>query len=239
MTPQPRRPERPSRRLPGLLALLGPVALAAVEVLAVEVRPCAGQPVEVAGDTAHAEEVCAASLAALEQLATLGLAPAQPIRIVLVEQGILHGSGLAYGQYDGGRNRLELMSPRAIAAQQPAPTQFGRAIDGVIYAGLVAHELTHAIAQQHKRVESLGHAAQEYLAYAVEIASLPDAVREAVIATAGVAGWESGDSISTVYLGLNVHRFAVKSYLHLHDHPAPKSVVEAVLGSRAWVFTAP
>jgi hypothetical protein len=218
----------------GLLALLGPVALAADEV-----RPCAGQPVEVEGDPAHLVQLCSASLNALERLAALGLTPTRTIRIVLVEQGILHGGGLAYGQYDGGRDRLELMSPRAIAAQQPAPTQYGRAIDDAIYAGLVAHELAHAVAQQHKRVERLGNAAQEYLAYAVELASLPAAVRDAIVADAGVVGWEPGDTVSTVYLGLNVHRFAVKSFLHLRDHPAPETVIDAVLGSRGRSFSPP
>ena len=116
----------------------------------------------------------------------------------------------------------------------------GEPIDDALYASLVAHELTHAVAQQHMRADKIGSPAQEYLAYAVQLATLPEARREAIVAAAGVRGWETGDTVSNIYLGLNVHRFAVKSYLHLYGHPQRAEVVQTVLASRGNVtFTAP
>jgi hypothetical protein len=204
------------------------------------VGPCDGQPVEVEGDARHFAEVCAASVAALARLAELGLVPKRTIRVVLVDTGILYNGHLAYGQYDGPQDRLELMSLAAIDDQQPRPSQFGEPIDDALYASLVAHELTHAVAQQHMRADKIGSPAQEYLAYAVQLATLPEARREAIVAAAGVRGWETGDTVSNIYLGLNVHRFAVKSYLHLYGHPQRAEVVQTVLASRGNVtFTAP
>jgi len=227
------------RRLP--LRVLAALLLACSGVQATtDLRPCDGQPVEVEGDSRHVDVVCAASVAALARLAELGLVPERPIRVVLVDAGIVYNGHLAYGQYDGPHERLELMSPAAIASQQPSPTLFGQPIDDVLYAGLVAHELTHAVAQQHMRADKIGSPAQEYLAYAVQLASLPDERREAIVAAAGVRGWEAGDTVSNIYLGLNVHRFAVKSHLHLYAHPERARVVETVLSSRGNVtFTAP
>jgi hypothetical protein len=194
-----------------------------------DIRPCDGQPVEVEGDSRHVDVVCAASVAALARLAELGLVPERPIRVVLVDAGIVYNGHLAYGQYDGTHERLELMSPAAIASQQPPPTLFDQPIDDVLYAGLVAHG-----------ADKIGSPAQEYLAYAVQLASLPDERREAIVAAAGVRGWEAGDTVSNIYLGLNVHRFAVKSHLHLYAHPERARVVETVLSSRGNVtFTAP
>ena len=202
--------------------------------------PCDGLPVEVEGAPEHAPEVCAASRVALERLAELEMTPRRTLRIVLTGRGIVHGGDLAYGQYDGARDRLELMSPAAIAAQQPPPQLFGRAIDAAMYTGLVAHELAHAVAAQQKRTDRLGSPAQEYLAYAVQVASLPGPLRDAIVAEAGVRGWEAGDTVSLVYLGLNVHRFAVKSYLHLYGHPDRANAVAIVLASRGnRTFTAP
>ena len=201
---------------------------------------CEGLPVEIEGASPHVDEICTASDAALKQLGVLGLVPEHTIRVLLVDTDIVYEGHLAYGQYNGPQDRLELMSPAAIANQQPPPSLFGQPIDDVMYAGLVAHEITHAVAQQHMRRDKIGNPAQEYLAYAVLLASLPEDRREAIVAAAGVRGWESGDTVSNIYLGLNAHAFAVKSYLHLYTHPNRSEVVETVLGSRGNVtFTAP
>ena len=230
----------PTRPLPALGILVG-LLLACGGVRAERVvGPCDGQPVEVEGEPGHVEVVCAASIDALARLAELGLVPNRTIRVVLVDAGIAYNGHLAYGQYDGTQDRLELMSPTALASQQPSPSLFGEPLDDVIYAGLLAHEMTHAVVQQHMRVDKIGAPAQEYLAYAVLLASLPDARREAIVSAAGVRGWETGDTVSSIYLGMNAHRFAVNSYLHLYNHPDRAQVIETVLASRGNVtFTAP
>ena len=230
----------PTRPLPALAILVGSLLAGGGVHAERVVGPCDGQPVEVDGKPGDVEVVCAASIDALARLAELGLVPNRTIRVVLVDAGIAYNGHLAYGQYDGPQDRLELMSPVAIETQQPPPSQFGQPIDGVMYAGLVAHELTHAVAQQHMRADKIGSPAQEYLAYAVQVASLPGPLRDAIVAEAGVRGWEAGDTVSLVYLGLNVHRFAVKSYLHLYGHPDRANAVAIVLASRGnRTFTAP
>ena len=125
-------------------------------------------------------------MAALHRPSELGLEPRQTIRVVLVEAGIVYNGHLAYGQYDGPHDRLELMSPEAIAQQKPPPVLFEQPVDGVMYAGLVAHEIAHAVAQHHMRADKIGTPAQEYLAYSVQLASLPGARRAAIIDAAGV-----------------------------------------------------
>ncbi len=225
---------------PGWLLAAGLALAAGAAGGAEDVTPCDGQPMEVEGTAAHAAVVCAAASQALTRLADLGLLPARTIRIVLVEAPLLHGGQPLYGRYDGGRDLLEVMSPGAVAGQQPPPRLFGLPIDEAMYAGLVAHEITHAVAQQRRRADRLGSPAQEYLAYAVQLASLPTELRDDIVTRAGVRGWEPGDSVSLVYLGLDTHRFAVKSYLHLYGHPDRAAALDAVLASRGnRTFTAP
>ena len=67
---------------------------------------------------------------------------------------------------------------------------------------------------------------------------MPEIERLEVISTAGVAAWEAGDDISELYLEFGPHRFAVKSYLHLQEHPDRVAFVQKVLATRGSTFQA-
>jgi hypothetical protein len=54
-------------------------------------------------------------------------------------------------------------------------TVLGLPVDAVLYASIFAHEVAHAVIHQNLDGRKLSFAAHEYLAYAVQLGTLPPA----------------------------------------------------------------
>ena len=229
--------QREIRTLPLLIGLLV-LLLSPVGVTAGSTT-CPGQRVEVGSDDPQeVTEICSATAAGLSFLASLELRPHRTVYVDVADSFIEHADKLAYGIYTRQSDRVLVMSPSALSGHLPALRMFGLLIDGAMYKAIVAHEVSHAVAQQNSQVDVLSVVAQEYLAFSTLLAILPKIERLEVIGTAGVAAWEAGDDISELYLEFGPHRFAVKSYLHLHDHPNPVAFIQKVLTTRGSSFQA-
>ncbi|MCB1759084.1 MAG: hypothetical protein KDI68_04780 [Gammaproteobacteria bacterium] len=221
----------------GLLLLLF-AALQLSSPLAAEESLCPGQSVAVVGGDEHLrQEICVAAARAIDFLSHYDLEPKRPIRVEVVELSLQNRSYSAFGSFDSRTGLVQVMSPQAIAHTNPEPQMYGQALTGDHYPGIVAHEIAHALLDQHSRVAPLpiGMAAQEYLAHVTQLAVLPLERREQVIRVADVGPWESGDVISGIYMAIAPERFAVKSYLHFHQHPNPSQFVDELLGSK-WFY---
>ena len=184
-------------------------------------------------DAAFQKEICAAAAKGIAFLAQYGLGPQGTITIDLVEDEIDNHGFIAFGRYEIETRRIELMSFRAILAGAEQPLMFGEPLDRVHYAGLVAHEVAHAIVEPNLRRKKYSITPQEYLAYATQLAVLPQKRRRQVIAAMEVGPWEGGDYISNIYMAMNPGRFAVKSYLHLVSLADPKAFVRQLLDARS------
>ncbi len=60
-----------------------------------------------------------------------------------------------------------------------------------------------------------------------------------VVAANDVGPWESGDSISEIYMGLNPTGFAVKSYLHLTQLQDPQPFIKILLNNNWFYVSVP
>ena len=136
---------------------------------------CPEQPaVLVAGGTAElAEQICAAGAKAIDFLARYQLTPKRTIHFNIVEEKIDSHGSVAYGSYDRRSDSIQLMSYAAIHRGASDPTIYGESFDREHYRGAIAHEVTHAIFQQHVQTEQTGTAPQEYLAGAARGFSAP------------------------------------------------------------------
>lgn len=191
------------------------------------------QAVVVAGgDEASRIGICRAAAEAIAFLACLDLLQRRAIFIELVEQPIDNHGFVAFGRYEPGTDRIELISYRSLQAGNPRPEIFGEPLDVDDYAGLVAHEVAHAVIEPNLRRKQFSAAPQEYLAYATQLAVLPPARRARIIAAMGVGPWEAGDHISNIYMAMNPGKFAVKSYLHLVSMVQPKAFVRLLIDAR-------
>ena len=103
----------------------------------------------------------------------------------------------------------------------------------VTYRGVIAHEVAHAVVQQH--APGLNRTAQEYLAHATQLSVQPESRRQQIITVANVGPWQLDDVISDIYMAMALTQFAVKCYLHLTEHPKPIQLVQMLLASK-WRF---
>ena len=83
-----------------------------------------------------------------------------------------------------------------------------------LYRSLIVHEIVHGIMHQNLKRPAASHAAYEYPAYALQIASLPSDVRDKLLrAIPGGAG--SGELVfNDAILSFDPYFFAVRAYEH-------------------------
>lgn len=198
---------------------------------------CAKQPEVIINyvDPATITDLCDSSAKALHILNGYGLAPKRQITIDIIENDINHLGYLAYGSYNSRTDRIALMSYESILLKDEKPKMFGEFFDRAHYRGAIAHEIAHAVFHHHSVNMSPGPAPQEYLAHAIQLASLPAEKRKNIIDRMGSASWEPGDTISDVYMALAPTRFAVKSYMHLTTMENPLAFIDILLNSK-WFY---
>jgi len=199
-----------------------------------EERSCPGQSgvLVATGDPAVLAEICSAAKGALAFLARFDLRPKQIIRIDIVPQKIDNHGYPSYGRYEGDVDRIELMSYAAIMASPEPPQMYGEPFDRVHYAGVIAHEVTHAVVEHYLRRKKFAVVSSEYLAHATQLAVMPEERRQRVIAAVKVSPWQGGDTISNIYMAMSPEKFAVKSYLHLVSLANPEPFVKLLLEAR-------
>ncbi len=208
-------------------------------VLVLAATPAGGQTVQCghplveleAGERADHEFACASAQRAVDFLSRFGLQPKRTIRIAMVDHNLESAGHAVFGSYNSQSDRIEVMTLDTILASATLATMYEEPFDRDHYAGVIAHEVAHAIMQHNARVPRLSNAAQEYLAHATQLAVLPEARRAGIIRSADVGAWETDDVISDIYMALALNRFAVKCYLHLTGIAHPEEFVQLLLGS--------
>jgi hypothetical protein len=190
-----------------------------------------------APDNSMVGDICSASGKAITFLNRYHLQPKRVIRIEIVEDVIDSHGYAAYGSYDRQDDLIRLISLPSILKSGGSPQMYDEPFDREHYHGAIAHEITHAIFQHNTEniKEQLTNAAQEYLAHSTQIAILSAERRNRIIAANHFGPWESGDSISVTYMGLNPTGFAVKSYLHLTQNKDPQPFITLLLKNN-WFF---
>ncbi len=187
-------------------------------------------------DGGHPAAVCEASQKAIDFLARYGLYLKRPVTIQLVETSINNRGYIAFGSYDRSQDKIQLMSYEAIM-EGTAPQMYDQPFDMEHYHGAIAHEIAHAVFQHNTSgiEDQLTNATQEYLAHATQLGVLSPQRRQQIIEASEVGPWESGDSISEIYMSLNPTGFAVKSYLHLSKLDEPQPFI-AILLNNNWFY---
>lgn len=199
-------------------------------------------PPEVVVTTADAEtfvEICSAAEKAITFLAQYDLRPQGPITIEIVAHKIDNHGLISYGSYDGNSNRLQLMSYASIFTTSRNPMMFGEPFDRVHYSGVIAHEVTHAVVEHYTKVKKYSGPSQEYLAYATQLATMPEERRNAIIRAMNVEPWQAGDEISNIYMAMAPGKFAVKSYLHLMSLKHPAAFIDILLNVNWFYVSVP
>jgi len=183
-------------------------------------------------DAAVLAEICTAASQALDFLAHYQVLPKQTIHIDIASETISNHGYPAFGRYEGGVDRIELMSYPAIMALPEPPKMYGEPFDRVHYHGVIAHEVAHAVVEHNLRRKKFAVVSSEYLAHVTQLAVMPVERRQRVIDAVNVVPWQGGDTISPIYMAMSPEKFAVKSYLHLASLQAPDRFVKLLLEVR-------
>jgi hypothetical protein len=91
---------------------------------------------------------------------------------------------------------------------------FGLPIGYELHASFFAHETAHAVIDYNSNGQNPSVAAHEYTAFVVQIATLPQPIRERALHGLAAEPYRSLAEVSDIYLAIAPNRFAAKAYLH-------------------------
>lgn len=221
----------------GLVILLGQIGATAPGVAA---TPCAGTGVSVAAENADdARFACRGVIEAVDFLAERGFAVRKPVKVEVVESIDVIPGASVLGIYDPKADVVKVLARSAFSSGTADDTVLGLPIDDDLYASIFAHEVAHAVIYQNLGGQKLPFAAHEYLAYAVQLATLSVPERERVLARFPGAAFTELEQVSEVVLGMDPDRFAVKAYQHFRKLDDQDAVLRRLLAdfparSREW-----
>ncbi len=198
---------------------------------------CTSVPVRIS--YASREEVqmaCAAAEGAAQQLGRCGLRIGK-LPHIRIEPAVRHPltGGSVFGIFEDEAERIRVMRfsnmPAVVArtpfAELPLPD---------VYRSLIVHEITHGILHQNSAGRAVHPIASEYLAYAMQIASLPTDVRQGFLSSLPPAKSMNDIVFSDIMLAFNPHLFAARAYQHFIAQEDQCQTVHSLLqGSAAFI----
>jgi hypothetical protein len=198
---------------------------------------CAEVSVEVtAASPIERQRACDAAGQALRRLERCNISPRTPLRIEILGEVRRPSGGTIFGGFDPVREgvlvtRYENIAPLA------AGTPFGLLPQGEFYKSLIFHEVVHAVMHQNYKRRPTNHAAYEYPAYALQIESLPQDVREKFLQAFDVGADKNEFRFSDTILAFDPFFFAARAYEHFRASPDGCAHLHALLaGDSAFIW---
>ena len=171
-----------------------------------------------------AARICDTAARAGEMLAACGLAPGEPLDIRVVDEMEADCAGV----YHCGERRIDVLSPEAMARTDARGTAFAAVSPDAFFDSVIVHEMTHAALDAMPCPFPNCMVAQEYLAYGMQVMSLPPEARAGFETTAGLDRAVSRDELNVPILGMAPHLFAQKAWTHLTQRDDPCSFAAGV-----------
>jgi len=160
------------------------------------------------------ETACTAVIDALSFLEANGFRLPGPIHIDPMEritEGVLAD---ALGYFDSQTVRVYV---RNFSASQEAVQRlgiFGLPMNRDLYRSIVVHEAAHLIADHNFTMESPSPAAQEYIAYVTQLATMPTHLRDRILTNFPGEGFRTSTQINLIIYMFSPKKFAVGAYRH-------------------------
>lgn len=182
-------------------------------------RRCVGTNTTIVADSEYDTYLaCAGAADAVAFLSQQGLTVDTVMRIDVLDtvftQAAENPSFRVLGQFDARRNLILVTSTkgqREMAAEKPI---FGVPYEEALFRSVVAHEVAHAIAEDNFQVDEPTRLAHEYIAYIVQLATMPLPLRQRILDHHQVQAFATEMEINPIVYGLNPDVFAVKAYRH-------------------------
>ncbi|MBU3260230.1 hypothetical protein KPG71_09425 [Roseovarius sp. PS-C2] len=184
------------------------------------VLTCAGGDITVTAPTADsAQHVCDVARIARPQLQACHLPQTAPLRITVTDT-LPPQHDRCLGLYDCREDVIGVLDTDALRQRVPPSSAFARLPPDILHDSLIVHEMTHALIFQKLGQDSGGLAANEYMAYAMQVEFLPEAMRQRFLATRSHTQPVTDDSINDLILKMAPDFFAIFAWQHFRqpDH---------------------
>jgi hypothetical protein len=199
----------------GFLLSREPAVASAPQAVPTARERCAAVPVEVVAATGEERRLaCAAAGELLARLARCGIGLQRPLQI-RVGADIPHAPGRAVvGLFDRANQRLYVRELESIPALVGG-TPFAEIPPPELFKSMIIHEIAHAVLHQNAGPDAVGAVGHEYLAYALQIESLPAGARERFLQAVGKRQSVKEFVFNDVLLDMNPCLFAAYAFEHL------------------------
>ncbi len=206
-----------------VFALVLPLIFLATPVHA-ETRECPGSAtVIVYGEHRDYVMACSAAAKTIGFFREMGFMRETPMMIsmkdsVQLEQGF---AGEAYGQCDPAMGYIEVISYKSHQRLKTRDQMFGVRLNAALHESIIVYEVAHALADMHFSEREMHGAVHEYIAYVVQIATLPEVTRRNVLRRHSVAALDDEKAINFFNYTDGPQVFGVRSYKHFmqqRDH---------------------
>jgi len=178
---------------------------------------CPGTDIQLAGwSTTERDRVCTASAAAIAFLQAAGVPyHADDLTIQPMPLGSERDDQPVIGCCDVLRNEILIMTyDEAVAASRKFPPAFDMPMSPALWESFISHETAHAVAEQNFAVGAAHSSASEYIAAVVQLATLPDDLRNAILDHYHAQGFADAREVSIRLYEINPAVFAVMAYRH-------------------------
>lgn len=131
-------------------------------------------------DPELAAHICAIDAATDLDLSSCGLPEYGPLDLYVVRR-IEGAPGHCLGVYVCETNEIAVVNPAVLAQDDARTTVYGSLNANMLFDSMVVHEIAHARLANALRDKEISVASHEYIAYAMQIASLPAQEREVLL----------------------------------------------------------
>jgi len=131
--------------------------------------------------------------------------------------------------YHCGEDWIEILEPPMMASRRNPDGAFSFLGLDDYYQSVIVHELAHAAFDDVLCPFGACIASSEYVAYAMQIMSLPPDAQMEFVKTSGLGRQVARDELSAVMLFMAPGRFAQKAWAHLSQQPNPCAYIGQIM----------
>lgn len=178
---------------------------------------CPGAPIVVVANKSEVAmaAICAPSVWTHAFFAQCGMVQERELTLEVVAR-VTHPLGLpVIALFDASRWRIKISTFEVTQTLILPRSIYRKLATRDVYDSLIVHEVTHAIFRELVGRRRLPLAAHEYVAYAIQVASLPAKTRDAFLSSFPAQTPKDFRRFNEIYLGMSPLRFAANAYRHL------------------------
>jgi len=197
-----------------LLACL--LFLSAMHPVEADFRTCPNSRTLVdAALEADFNSVCSMSKKVSDFLSQQDFVVPDKIEVTVTDENSTWHTNAYFGHFNPMNNQIEVMSYNACLNATRDRRVFGMPFNLDLHRSFIAHEITHAITLKNSEERGLSRIMHEYIAYSIQIATMPPSVRKGVLLSSSVEAFNTKAEMTETYLELNPELFAIKAYRHM------------------------